>query len=175
LGGKSGREEDIIERRKKEPPGSFFYSGTAGFSIPELIAVLVIMGVLAAIAVPRLAGTSASFDEARLHDQTLAALRFAQKTAVTMQRTVCATFTGGTQLALTYSSAYSPPACDTNLVPPAGGTGPYAVVAQGSASFTGASSFTYDRVGRPNIAVAMVITVSAGRQIVVEPETGYVH
>jgi len=173
LGRKSAREEDIIERRKKEPPGSFFYSGTAGFSIPELIAVLVIMGVLAAIAVPRMAGIGASFDEGRLYDQTLAALRYAQKVAVTQQRNVCVTFTA-TQLSLTYRSAYGPGACDTNLMAPAGGAGAaYTVVAQGGAGYSPTpSNFDYDRIGRPT--ANQTITLNGGRQIVVEAETGYV-
>lgn len=169
---------------KREPEGSLFYSRCGGFTVAELVAVLIIVGVLAAVAAPRLSGIGASLDEARLHDQTLAALRFAQKAAVTMQRYVCMTFTGGTQLALTYSSAYSPltpPDCDTNLMPPAGG-GQYTVVAQGAAGYTGQANFYYDRIGRPGIVVPpatpivvpIVITVSAGRQITIEPESGYV-
>jgi len=166
----------VIEREKRGPSGSLFYFRAAGFTVAELVAVLIIAGVLAAIAVPRLAGVSASFDEVRLHDQTLAALRYAQKTAVTMQRRVCVTFTGGTQLALTYSSAYTPPACDTNLMPPAGGSGAaYTVVAQGAAGYSGEASFFYDRIGRPSIVVPMSIVISSGRQITIEPESGYVH
>lgn len=147
----------------------------------ELIAVLIIAGVLAAVAVPRMTSTSASFDEVRLYDQTLAALRYAQKTAVTQQRTVCATFTA-TQLTLAYRSAYGPGAgvCDTNLNPPAGGPGgQYTVVAQGSAVYSAATSFNYDRVGRPNIllvpiAAPIVISINGDPRITIEPETGYV-
>jgi len=138
--------------------------------VPELVAVLIIVGVLAAVAVPRL--TRSGFDEARLHDETVAALRYAQRTAIAYQRTVCATFTG-TQLTLTYGFGYGS-ACDTALMPPGGGTAPYTVLAQGSASYTGAASFAYDRVGRPSIAAQMIIAIG-GQQIVVEPETGYVH
>jgi MSHA pilin protein MshC len=126
------------------------------------------------MAVQRMAGPSASFDESRFYDQTLAALRYAQKTAVTTQRTVCVTFTGTTQLALTYSSAYSPPACDTSLMPPAGGTGAaYTVAAQGGAGYSPApASFDYDRIGRPS--AGQTINLIGGRQIVIEPGTGYV-
>ena len=115
---------------------------------------------------------TASYDEVRLYDQTLAALRFAQKAAVTMQRTVCATFTG-TQLSLTYSSVYSPPACDTNLNPPGGGGGgQYTVVAQGGAGYSTAAGFNFDRIGRPS--AGQTILLNGGRQIVIEPESGYV-
>lgn len=130
------------------------------------------MGVLAAVALPRLSSIGSSFDEVRLYDQTLAALRYAQQTAIATQRTVCATFTGGTQLALTYSTAYEPPACGPALAPPGGvGSSQYIVTGQG-ASYTAASSFSFDRLGRPS--TAQTIGISGGRQIVVEQETGYV-
>lgn len=139
----------------------------------ELIAVLIIMGVLAAIALPRFSASTYGSDELRLYDQTVAALRYAQRTAIAMQRTVCATFSGGNQLALSYSSAYSPPSCDTPLPPPGGvgGSTQYVVSGQG-ASYSAGSTFSYDRVGRPS--AGQTITVSGGRPIVVEPETGYV-
>ena len=126
------------------------------------------------MAVPRLSGIGSSFSEVRLYDQTLAALRYAQQTAIATQRTVCATFTGGTQLALTYSTAYDPPACGPALAPPGGvGSSQYIVTGQG-ASYSGEVNFNFDRLGRPSVT-PIVITVSGGRQIRVEQETGYVH
>ena len=144
----------------------------------ELIAVLIIAGVLAAVAAPRFGTFGAAYDEIKLYDQTLAALRFAQKTAMTSQRTVCATFSGGTQLALTYASAYGSGTCDTNLMPPAGAGAPYTVTAQGSAGYSAATTFSYDLRGRPTtsavVGAGQTISLAGGRQIVVESETGYV-
>lgn len=160
---------------KREPCGSFFYSGAAGFTIAELVAVLIMVGVLAAVAVPRMAGTSASFDEVRLYDQTLAALRYAQKAAVAMQRTVCVSFTGGTTLTLTYVAAYGSSNCvgAPNLAPPGGGSGgAYTVVRQGAAGYGAAADLSFDLVGRPSLA--QTIGLVGGRQIVIESETGYV-
>jgi len=135
----------------------------------ELVMVILVVGVLAAVAIPRL--SSQGFDEQRLYDQTLAALRYAQRTAVAYQRTVCATFTGGTQLSLTYASAYGSATCDTSLAPPGGTTASYIVTAQGAATVS-AASFTFDPLGRPS--TGQTIT-AGGRNIVVEGETGYVH
>lgn len=159
---------------KREPSGSFFYS-RRGFTVAELIAVMVISGVLAAVAVPRLAAVGSSYDESRLYDQTLAALRFAQKAAVSMERTVCVAFSGGTTLTLTYDSSYVPVACPGLALPPPGGgsgSGAYTVVRQGSAGYSAASTFSFDRIGRPS--AAQTILLVGGRQIVIEAETGYV-
>jgi MSHA pilin protein MshC len=161
--------------RKKEPRGSFFYGRAGGFTIAELLAVLVIVGVIAAVAAPRLGLVGTSFDEAKLHDQTLAALRFAQKSAVAMQRTVCVAFTGGTTLTLTYAGTYGSTSCPGSpLPPPGGGTGAasYTVVRQGTAAYTSATDFHFDRVGRPS--AAQTLTMSGGKDIVIEAETGYV-
>jgi MSHA pilin protein MshC len=146
----------------------------------ELVMTMVIVGILAVVALPRL--TRTAFDEARLYQETLAALRYAQRTALAHQRTVCATFSGTPtkQLTLTYASSCVYPSactvsdCNANLPAPAGvSTGAYTVAAAGSASYTTASSFAFDRVGRPS--AAQTIVLSDGRTIAVEPETGYVH
>ena len=139
--------------------------------MPELVAVMVIMGVMAAIALPKFSASAYGEDEIRLYDQTFAALRYAQRAATTMQRNVCATFTS-TQLTLTYGATYGA-ACGPGLVGPGGEAAPYKVTAQGSTSYTAATTFSFDRVGRPS--AGQTISISGGKQMVVESETGYVH
>ena len=131
--------------------------------------MITIAAVIAVVALPRL--STSAFDEVKFYDETSAALRYAQATAVAIQRTVCVTSTG-TQVTLTYASAYGAGACNTNLAPPGGGGSPYTVTAQGSAG-SPAFSFSFDRVGRPS--AAQTINLNGGRQILVEAETGYVH
>lgn len=161
----------IISSQIEEPIGSFFFGATRseGFTLPELLAVIIVMSVLAVVALPRLWGST--FDELAFYDDTLAALRYAQRSAVTQQRTVCATFTA-TQLTLTYASVYGSTVCDQPLVRPAS-TAQYQVAASSGTSYTAAATFRFDRLGVPNLN--QTITFSGGRTLVVEAGTGYVH
>jgi MSHA pilin protein MshC len=159
-------------------------SAERGFTLPELIAVLVILGILAAVAAPKL--VTSGINEARLLNETTAALRYAQSAALAMQRTVCVNFTNNT-VALKYDNApYSATiatACPVtpvgDLVSP-GGASAYTVQAQGAATFTTfPSGLQFDRIGRPYkagalLSAAEVIVLSNGLQITVERETGYV-
>ncbi|MFW5426915.1 MAG: Tfp pilus assembly protein FimT/FimU [Methylophagaceae bacterium] len=52
-----------------------------GFTLIELILVIVLLGIVSAVALPRFMGTS-GFDERVLFDDTLNAVRYAQKVAV---------------------------------------------------------------------------------------------
>ncbi len=157
-----------MERGKREPAGSLFYS--LGFSLIELIAVLMIVSILAVVAIPRLWGSG--YDESRLYDATIAALRYAHRAAVTSQRTVCASFSA-TQLTLTYDPNYGGTTCSANLVSPGSGATPYTVTAPGSTSYTSFSNFYFDRVGTPS--TGQTIVLSGGQSIVVETVSGYVH
>lgn len=73
-----------------------------GFTLIELIAVLVILGILATVAVASLDNDGA-LDNRILFDQTQAALRYAQKTAMTQQRYVCVAFPNSNRLTLSFA------------------------------------------------------------------------
>ena len=161
-----------MRRSEKEPRGSFFHSATAGgFTLMELVAVLIIVSILAVVAIPRL--TRGVFDDAKLYDESLAALRYAQRTAIAYQRTVCITFSGNSQLSLTYASAYGSSTCNTNVLAPGGNSPSYVVTAQGAATYSATPNFSFDRVGRPS--AGQTIGFSSGKTITVEADTGYAH
>jgi MSHA pilin protein MshC len=62
----------------------------AGFTMVELVVVMVIIGALAAIGIPRLMGDKTS-EAAIFGDQVVSGLRRAQKIAMGHRRVVCAT------------------------------------------------------------------------------------
>ena len=72
---------------------------------------MILIGILAAVALPRLSGNEMA--AVRLHDEALAALRYAQKTATSHRRTVCASF-GGNQITFAIANS-SGAACATAL------------------------------------------------------------
>ena len=148
-----------------------------GFTMVELVAMMVIMGVLAAIAAPRFFERSI-FDSRGFYDQVISTLRYAQKAAIAQHRFVCVAFTAN-RATLTYdpitpSATHTVAACNANLTGPTG-QAPYSVFSN-NASFQGGApaAFNFDALGRAS--VAMVITVNGyATPITVEAGTGYVH
>lgn len=65
-----------------------------GFTMIELVTVITMLGILAVVAIPRL--DTSVYRSLEFHDRTVAALRYAQKTASSHRRTVCVAFTAST-------------------------------------------------------------------------------
>lgn len=89
----------------------------AGFTLVELIATMMLIGILAAVAFPRM--DIGIYRELVFRDQVLSALRFAQKTASSHRRLVCVAFTASS-VSLRMATANGASACDTALSLPGG-------------------------------------------------------
>lgn len=83
----------------------------------ELVMVIVIIGILAAVAMPRM--NTSGYQAAAFHDRSVAALRYAQKTATSHRRLVCVAFSAST-VTLTIALANPAAACNTALILPSG-------------------------------------------------------
>lgn len=79
--------------RKDVVPFQRDWHRSRGFTLVELIMVLVLLGILAVFIAPKFSDPS-TFTARGFHDETIAILRYAQKTAIAERRTVCVTIAG---------------------------------------------------------------------------------
>ena len=167
-----------------KPPLSLQRSNS-GFTLVELIVMMVIMGTLSAIAIPKFFDRSV-FDNNGFHDQVVAALRYAQKEAIAQHGFVCVVFTSNS-VTLTTGATNS---CGTALANPSGGTSYSLSPSTGSqASFSPTpGNFSFDCMGIPRttgqgtctdatgvLTSSQAVYVQNAAAITVEMQTGYVH
>ena len=141
-----------------------------GFTMVELILVIAVAGILAAVAVPRMMGRT-GFDTRGFADQLSATVRFAQKLAIAQRTDVFVRLTAN-DATLCYDAACATPA------PGPGGEKPYTIAAPGGVAIASPLAvLAFDAGGRPNTAVQLDIQVngSGTHHVFVERETGYVH
>lgn len=145
--------------------------GNAGFTLSELVATLVIVGIMAAVVVPRFMNR-ADFDVFGFAAQTRQSLQFAQKAAVAKRRLVCVSISGGS-LSLQFASAFGASSCDTPLNGPDGNA--FLQTAPSGVAITDAR-FDFDALGRASAAQTLLVSGgSTSQTITVEAGTGYVH
>jgi MSHA pilin protein MshC len=148
-------------------------SRSLGFTLGELVLTIVVMGILAAIAVPRFM-SSKGFESRGFYDEAQAVVRFAQKTAIARRQPIVVCVAAGEVGAISNSDCNSPV-----WVPHPVSGAPLRTAAAPAGVTLSPVTFSFDGMGRPSAAQTISVTSTiAGdpvRQILVAAETGYVH
>lgn len=150
-----------------------------GFTLVELVLVLTIAGVLAAVAVPRMVDRTA-FQTHGSAAEVRTALRYAQKLAMAKNREVCVTTTAIPTPRLTLAFSLVAGGCDQPVIRPDGGRNPdgsldYVVAPPANITFTSSPAvFRFDGQGRPlpNFAVVPGVAVTPPGVVVAALEIG---
>ncbi len=155
-------------------PAVAMKTGQAGFTLVELVTTIVVLGIIAAVAIPRFAATN-TFDSRGFYDRATATVRYAQKLAIAQRLPifVCVNAPSAGDISVSYASGCAAQIADISgdvlRVPaPSGVT----LAPTTSFSFLGGLGQTSAQV---TITLTSTIAGDPARSIVVENETGYVH
>ena len=138
-----------------------------GFTLAELVIVIVIAAILAAIAIPQI--NFREIDASWFHEQVRSGVRYAQRTAVAQRKCVFVSVTA-TQLSLFYGN----PACAITATPVTELATNQAFVLNAPTGVTLSAApnpFSFNGLGQPSAAA--VVSVS-GKTVTVNAESGYV-
>lgn len=144
-----------------------------GFTLVELVVVIVIVGVLAVVAGPRFMGKN-TFDSRGFYDKTAAIIRFAQKTAIAWRRPVFVCIAGNQVIVATTTACAIP----NRVANPLTGSAAVEAAPSGVTLNANVAEFSFDALGRSNadVAINFVSTIAGdpARQITVAAATGFV-
>jgi len=162
----------LLPRPAQPPAGRARH---AGFTLLELVVVLVLLSALAVIAVPRLA--ESGFRSAAFAEQIAAAFRYAQRLAVASGCEMQVEVSAATHsYRLTRRNDGSDTSCGSSgaftldVPSPAGGN--FTATATGGVLVTQGLVLRFDAQGLPSPNGGTVVV--GGRSIVIEAETGHV-
>lgn len=157
-------------------PRSYPSQTQSGFTVVELITVIVIIGILTSISAPKFIGNDA-FAARGAHATLLSSLRLAQKTALAQRKTVYANInTTARTVCLGYDAS-----CTTAVIDPATNAG-YSKTLPSSVNLTTTlASIAFTSSGKESANNIVTLTVQnnvvsePARSITIERDTGYVH
>lgn len=158
----------------------------AGWTLVELIIVMVLIGIITVITLPRFFDTQ-TFSSRGYYDEVLSAVRYARQLSVASGCDIkVAVNNSGYSLKQRAASG-----CDTGLFTEfvrdpsiqdkmGSGSPDFAGMTPDGVNVMGSISFHYDKLGRPrnsagNLISGVQTVTIAGRALNVEPETGYSH
>jgi MSHA pilin protein MshC len=149
-----------------------------GFTMVELVIVIVIMGILAGVAAPRFFERNA-FDERGYYEDTLAALRFAQKLAVAtgcqIQFTTTASDYTVKKGTACVRGTFTGAAFTSNVFNPGNPGNTYTKTAPAGLTLS-ATTLKFNGLGQASGSPTITLTGTTGtRSITVVAETGFVY
>jgi MSHA pilin protein MshC len=160
----------VLRRRR----GRGWQGVPAGFTLVELVIVILLLGVLSFAALPRLAERDDALAQG-FAEQVASTLRWAQKSAVAQRRLVYVNIDASAgRVRACFDAA---PSCTQPLAAPASGT--LDVTAPARIALTsGLAQFSFAGLGRPSINANLELraATAAGQSfaVVVEQDSGYV-
>jgi MSHA pilin protein MshC len=148
-----------------------------GFTLTEVVMVIVIMGILAVLVGPRFM-SSQGFASRAFYDEAQAVVRFAQKTAIARRRTIFVCVAANEIAAIDNNDCTAP----SYILHPLNNTAPLRTrPAPTGVTLSPVGNFSFDGLGRPSVALpdhtitfTSTITDDPARSIVIAAETGYV-